>query len=100
MRRLTTRTKRDHVLILEIEMTTIRETLPDFFPAQIAACAAPSTTFFDCFTENSQKKSLDDVKSGLSAIKICQKELDAYEACMKKNLPNVIKTDKKFRVRD
>jgi hypothetical protein len=73
--------------------------LPDFFPATVIKCSKVSEEFFNCFTENSKKRSSQDVTSGQEALKTCLKQLKAYEDCMNTNMPKLVKHDKKFRVR-
>jgi hypothetical protein len=73
--------------------------LPDFFPANIAACTNVSQEFFDCFSLKSEKTSVDDTEAGNRGLLECQKQLKAYENCMTANIPKVVKNDKSFRVR-
>jgi hypothetical protein len=74
--------------------------LPDFFPATVVQCSTVSQEFFDCFTKMSEKQTPDDSEAGIRGLAACKKEMGAYEACMNKNIPKVVKGDKNFRVSD
>jgi hypothetical protein len=73
-------------------------TLPDYFPASIAACSKVSNEFFDCFSTKSIKSSDTDTEAGQRALNACQKELAAYKKCMTSSASPSVKGEKKFRV--
>lgn len=73
--------------------------VPDFFPASVAVCNKVSQDFFDCFTQHSEKTETNDTTAGSIGLSKCHQQMKIYEQCMKENMPKVVKSDKKFRVR-
>ncbi len=58
--------------------------MPSVFPRAPSVCKAVSEPFFQCIDENSTKTSPEDKDAALRGLAACQKQLQAYEACVKK----------------
>ncbi len=56
--------------------------LPAYFPKAHKDCREVSNTFFDCFSDKSQKSDPSDLEAGERGLKACATELNSYTKCM------------------
>ncbi|CAM9687291.1 unnamed protein product [Heterosigma akashiwo] len=71
----------------------------DHFPLAPKRCKKSAKAFFECFSQNGEKKNDEDSAAGRRGLQECQSFMEKYDKCMvsylKKNPPKTYRVQKK-----